>query len=156
MALTDYRTTKLETINLKTEKIGQKLFTNIISRELPSTETSNPEESILKLGMLLEKLNKSKMMLLNNKNIEDKKITVDTVFNVQHDKLNSKFMKSQRCCLSRKTESIKISARMKREAGDLHTCACQGQNIVQGRLIKNILGGARNRRLKIFCQNIEI
>ena len=134
LALTDYRTTKLETSNLKTEKMCQKLFTNIISRELPSTETSNPDESISKLGIILEKLNKSKMMLFNTKNILDKKNTVDTVFNVQHDKLNSQFIKSQSCCLTRKT------------------CPCLGQNSVNGRQIKNILGGEGHRRLKIFVR----
>ena len=135
--------------------MDQKLFTNIISRELPSTETSNPDESISKLGMLLEKLNKSEMMLFNTKNILDNKNTVEDVFNVQHDKLNSQFIKSQSCCLfrhSRKTQNIKISARLRREPGDLHTCACQGQNIVQGRQIKNIVGGEGHRRLKIFVR----
>ena len=77
LALTDYRTTKLETSNLKKEKNGQKLFTNFISRELNSTETSNRDESISKLGMLLEKLMKSKMMFFNTKNILDKKNIVD-------------------------------------------------------------------------------
>ena len=102
--------------------------------------------------MLLGKVNKSKIKLFNTKNIEDNKNTVENVFNVQHDKLNSRFIKSQSCCLTRKTENIKISARLKREAGDLHTCACQGQNIVQGRQIKNIVVGEGHRKLKIFVR----
>ena len=148
MALTDYRTKKLETSNLKTEK----LFTNIISRELSETETSNPDESISKLGIPLEKLNKSKMKLFNTKNILDKKNTVENVFNVKHGELNSQFIKSPSCCLSSKTENIKISARLKGETGDLNSYACQGQNIAQGRQIKNILGGEGHRRLKIFVR----
>jgi hypothetical protein len=152
LALTDYRTTKLETRHLKTEKMGQKLSTNIINSELLTTETSNPDESISKLEILLEKLNKSKMKLFNAKNILDKQNTVDTVFNVQHDKLNSKFIKRQSCCLSRKTKNIKISARLKREAGDFQTCACQGPHNVQGTEIKNIVGGEGYRRLKILVR----
>ena len=124
----------------------------MISRELSKTNTPNPEDSISKLGMLLGKVNKSKMKLFNTKNIEDNKNTVENVFNVQHDKLNSRFIKSQSCCLTRKTQNIKISARLKREAGNIATCACQSLNSVEGRQIKNIVGGEVHRRLKIFVR----
>ena len=86
---------------------------------------ANLGESISKLGILLRKVNKSKM---NTKNILNKKNTVEYVFNVQHDKLKYQFIKSQSCCLLRK--NIKVSARLKREAGGLHNCAWQGRNIV--------------------------
>ena len=124
----------------------------MISRELSKTNTPNPEDLISKLGMLLGKVNKSKIKLFNTKNIEDNKNTVENVFNVQHDKLNFKFIKSQRCCLTSKTQNMKISARLKREAGNIATCACLGQNIVHGRQIKNIVGGEEHRRLKIFVR----
>ena len=57
--------------------------------DIPSTSES-VEESSLKHGMLLWKVNKSKMTikcpdLISNS--EDKNDTVDNVFNVQHDKL---------------------------------------------------------------------
>ena len=152
LALTDFSATKLETRHLKKEKMGQKLFTNLIKRELPETEILNPAESISKLGMLLGKVNQSKIKLFNAKNIEDNKDTVDTVFNVQHDKLNSKFVKSQSCCFFRKTPNIKISARLKREAGDLYICACQGPDSVHRTDIKNIVGGVGHKKLKIFVR----
>jgi hypothetical protein len=152
MALRDYSTRKLETRQLKTGKNGQKLSTNIINRDLPETEVLNPAESISKLGMLLGKVNQSKMKLFNTKNVEDNKDTIDTVFNVQHDKLNLKFIKSQSCCLFRKTPNIKISARLKREAGDLHTCACLSLDSVYRTDIKNILGGSWHGRLKIYVR----
>jgi hypothetical protein len=141
-----------------TEKISQQLFRNMVNRELSiTTGITNPDEStdnsISKLGILLRKVNKSKMKLFNTKHIEDKKDTVESVFNVQHNKLNSQFIKRQSCCLLRKTQNIKISARLKREAGDLYTCACQqGQNSLRGREIKNMLGGEGHRRLKIFVR----
>jgi hypothetical protein len=152
LALTDYSTAMLETRNLKTGKMGQKLSPNILNSELPTSETSNPNESSSKLGILLEKLNKSKIKLFNTKNIFDKKNTVENLFNVQHDKLNSKFIKSKCCCLNRKTNNIKISARLKREVGNIATCNCKGPANVHKTEIKNILGGAGHRKLKIFVR----
>ena len=83
--------------------------------------------------MLLGKVNKSKIGLTFPylfSNVEDKKDTIDNVFNVQHDKL---VIKSVHCCHPRRTKNISISGRLKREAGDIPPCTCLGHHSRYGR-----------------------